>query len=288
MSKKPSLVMPTATDKKKKPVPAAVVAKAQPSAPKPNAVGGLFSTKVAEVFPTKKKASSGKAKPIEEIDEALIPEAMVFTSGKMILKLIAAKIEVSENKVKDWCLRKFAENYARTGVRPSTFEVIGGQAKFQFVPTSRIHLTPERVQALRLLNIDVDSWTTLEGITIDYDALQRHGLEAQLQKAIEGMNLSEAILGDVLKPKHVLKKGFFDAIYSICENSLQKGEDLATKIHLALSKASGVGSVNQTKKPEIMELSGDTETKKMQNVLKIILETEIVTENAGVEEADDE
>jgi hypothetical protein len=288
MSKKP--VMSVApTDKKKKPVPAAVVAKAQPAAPsKPSAVGGLFSTKVASVAPTAKKSANGKPKPLEEIDKALIPETEVFISGKMILKLITKKIKKSEYYVKDWCLQRFAQNYARTGVRPKSFEVIGGNAKFEFIPTSRIYLNPERVQALRDLNIDVDSWTTIEGIVIDYEALQRHGLEAQLQKAIEGMNLSEAILGDVLKPKHVLKKGFFDAIYSICQNSLQKGEDLATKMHLALSKASGVGSVNQTKNPEIIDLTGETQTERMQAALKIVLDTEITTPDTGFEEQDDE
>ena len=246
-------------------------------------ISGLFSGKMAAPVKSEKKSKS-KSKPIEELPEELHPQAEVFISGKLVMKAIEKKIEVSQSQVKNWCVKRFADVYAKTGTRPATSTVVGGSAQFDFIQTKRIYLNPDRVQAMRDLGVDIDSWTEIKGVNINYEAIKRHGLEQKLQTALSKMDVSEAILGEIFQPKFELKDGFFDALYASCEKSMKKGEELAQKMYLTML---ALEPVNQTKNPEIVGLSGDTETKRLQSALKTIIETEIQSDES-VEESDDE
>lgn len=261
------------------------VPKDEPTQPKPTGgVAGVFSSKVAAPTLGAKKAK-GKSKPLSEIPAELVPHAEVMVAGKMVNKRIENKIKAATDAVKSWCLQKFAEVYAATGSRPATTTVIGGKAKFDFIQTKRIYLSPDRVQAVRDMGVDIDNWTDIKGVNINYEAIKRHGLESKLQEALGSMGISDAILGEILQPKHEVREGFFDSLFSVVQGSLKKGEDLSDKMFGVLL---ALQPVSQTKNPEI-ELGGANEDDRLASALRLILDSPVASVGeSNEEERDDE
>ena len=259
----------------------------EPSQPKPTGAGlsGLFSGKVAAPTLGAKKAK-GKSKPIEEIPAELVPHTEVMVAGKMVTKRIENKIKAATDAVKFWCMQRFADVFAATGSRPATSTVIGGKAKFDFIQTKRIYLTPDRVQAVRDMGVDIDRWTDIKGVNINYEAIKRHGLEASLETALSSMGVTQAILEEIFQPKHELKEGFFDGLYSVCQTGLKKGEKLNEKIFSVLL---ALQPVSQTKNPDV-ELKGNSEDERLVAALQLILDSPVsaVGDSDDVEERDDE
>lgn len=285
-----AVVKPTVASKAKAAPKAASAPTPAPAAPRqPAASGsglaGLFSGKVgAPTVNGASKSKSKKVKPVEEVPTELKAHTEVMVAGKMIAKAVEKKVAAATDAVKSWSMSRFAEIWSMTGTRPATFEVHGGIATFDFIQTKRIFLTPERVQAVRDLGVNIDEWTDIKGVNINYEAIKRHGLEEKLQEALGSMGLSDAVLGEILQPKHELKEGFFDAMFSVCNDALAEGESIKDKIYSVML---ALLPVNQVKNPKL-DLQAADEDAALTAALELIVHSAVAAESADVEERDDE
>jgi hypothetical protein len=214
-------------------------------------VSKLFSGKVTERA-SKPRKQPKKRKPVDSLPEDLKELGDVFAAGKKVYKELDFKVRHAEYQVKDYCVRRFCEIYLATGNRPPSIEYTGDKSHFTFIQTSRINLTHEKVEALRLMDVPIDDQTELKGIDINYRAIQEHGLEKKLRTALENMGVSEQVLEECFVPKVQLKDTFFDHLDDVVKDSLGKNEDPAEKLYEVVKI---LGPANQVKNPDMPDLT---------------------------------
>lgn len=156
-------------------------------------IGKLFSGKVSGRA-TKARKQTKKGKPIDSLPEELKELGDVFAAGQKVYRELDFKVRHAEYQVTDYCVRRFCENYLATGHRHPSIEYRGDKSHFTFIQTSRINLTPDKVEALKLMNVAIDDHTELKGIEINSHAIQEHGLEKKLRAALEHLGMSAAVL----------------------------------------------------------------------------------------------
>lgn len=252
-------------------------------ASKGSALSNLLSGKVAA--PVVGAKSKSKEKSIIQMPSELLTEAEVFVADKMIQKDISSKAKVAAGKILDYCTRWFADAFAVQGKRPASSVMLNGRAKFDFIPTSRIHVNPARVEAARaVIGDEIDNWTEIKGVTFNYGVIVANNLQDKFEEAIRNMGLSDELLAQVLQPKHELKKGFFDDLHKIVGKTLQRGENLSDKMYMLIK---ALDPVKQVKNADL-NIDGESREDRLANALRLILEAKISGASADFEESDDE
>jgi hypothetical protein len=198
------------------------------------AVDDLLSGKVLAKSGGREAKSKKKAKPVEKLPKEIGELSDVLVAGRKIERELSFKIKYADKQVKDYCLRRFAEHYSETGHRPESMTYEGKRGVFSFVQTRRISLTTEKVEALKLLNLNLDGETELKGLHINFDAIREHRLESKLRDALSEMGVSKSILQECFQPDVELKESFFEHLSVVVERSLSKGEKLSDKMYEVL------------------------------------------------------
>lgn len=211
----------------------------------------LLSGKISQATGRKKK-SKKRERAVELLPARLRKLADVLAAGKAIKKEIDTKTSLSEQHVKEYCVKRFCERFAATGHRPPSTIYAGNKSRFTFIQTKRTYLSQEKADALQMLNIPIDDYTELSGLEVDYAAIKEHKLELKLRDALERMDVPAKVLDDCFRPKIELKEGFFESLNSVVEKSLQKDEKLPEKMYDVVSI---LAPANQIKNPEIQGLS---------------------------------
>jgi hypothetical protein len=227
-------------------------------------LSSLFSGKMTDRT-GKRKKSKKRERAVELLPEDYRAVADVLAAGKAIEKEIKTKIGYSEQRIKEYCIKRFCEKFASTGHRPTSGRYAGNKSRFTFIQTKKIYLTPEKADALRSMNVPIDEFTELMGIDIDYSAIKANHLEFKLRAALEKMNVPQEVLDECFRPRVELKESFFETLNSVIEKSLQEGESIVDKL---VDVVSVLGPVNQIKNPEIPGMSPE-------DGLKLVIETEI-------------
>jgi hypothetical protein len=155
----------------------------------------------------------------------------VLVAGRKIEREIEFKVRFASNKVKDYCLRRFCERFAESGHRPESTTYASRNSVFTFIQTKRVTLTPEKVDALKMLKIPVDQFTELKGIRINFEAIRAHKLEQKLRDALAQMGVKKGVLQEVFHPDVQLKEGFFEHLSAVVSRTLKANEDLAEKLY---------------------------------------------------------
>ncbi|MCM2277459.1 MAG: hypothetical protein NDJ89_05235 [Oligoflexia bacterium] len=203
--------------------------------PPKEAKGGIDELLSGKVTARPKAARrGGRKRPVESIPPKLVALAEVFVAGRKIEREVEFKRRYAEQKVKEYCVRRYSEIYAATGERPPAIDYQGERAQFTFVQTRRINLNAEKVEALRSLGVAIDQYTELKGIRINYEAIRRHRLEKPLREALEKMGVSDEILQECFEPIIQPKDSFFGMLDNLVLKSLQKGEELPEKLQETL------------------------------------------------------
>lgn len=195
---------------------------------------GILSGKVAHPPKTGKKSRT-KRKPTEEIPENLRLLANLYAAGKTVEREVEFKARYAEQRVKEHCVRRFAEVYAASGKRPPSMDYTGDHSRFSFVQTSRTYLTYDKVTALQDIGIAIDRHTELRGLRVNYEAIRRHKLENKLRTALEDMGVSNDIVEECFVPDVQLKPSFYEVLDNVVRDSLQPGERLEDKIYEVIS-----------------------------------------------------
>ncbi len=224
-----------------------------PSSHPPSPVEELFSGKVTRRAPKAKKQTR-KRKPVDALPDELKPLGDVFAAGKKIFKELSFKVGYAEHQVKEYCIKRFCENFAAMGNRPPSIEYTGDESHFTYIQTSRINLTHDKVEALRMLDIPIDRQTELKGIDINYQAIREHGLEKKLRTALEDLGVPEQVLEECFVPRVQLKETFFDNLDDLVRASLDKNEDLAEKLYQVIKI---LEPANQIKNPDCPDLTAE-------------------------------
>lgn len=222
------------------------------STPRPGGVGELLSGKVSAK--PKRAKKGGRKRLVEAVPEALNGLVEVYVAGRKIEREISFKLRFAEQRVKDYCVRRFAEIYASTGERPSSIDYQGERSQFTFVQTKRTTLTAEKVEALRSLSIPIDDYTELRGLRVNYEAIRRHKLEGSLRKALEEMGVKPEVLEETFEPVVQLKDSFFTLLDNIVTKSLEKGEELSDKMKEVLAI---LQPANQVRNADLPSLSAN-------------------------------
>jgi hypothetical protein len=202
-------------------------------APASSGVDELLSGRVVR-RPRVERQRKRKERRVEKLPEPLAELGDVLVAGRKISREIDFKLRFAERRIKDHCLRRFAEEYAKSGRRPEAATYEGANSVFTFIQTRRINLSEEKIEALRSKGIDLSGETELKGLRIDFTAIREHGLEARLREALQGMGVSQEVLLEVFVPDVQLKEAFFEHVSTLVERSLEKGEKLEDKIHETL------------------------------------------------------
>src|SRR5687768_4232131 len=105
-------------------------------------VGELLSGRVLR-RPQAERKSRRKERRVEKLPEDLAELGDVLVAGRKISREIDFKLRFAERKVKDYCMRRFAEEYARSGRRPEAATYEGANSVFTFIQTRRIGLSQE-------------------------------------------------------------------------------------------------------------------------------------------------
>lgn len=232
------------------------------------AISPLFSGKITREAPRGRRAKK-QTKPVETLKSKLAELGEIYAAGKMVQKELAFKVEYAEQRIKDHCLRRYAEVYAATGKRPESLDFASRHSRFMFIQTDRTWLTLERVEELRAMNVNIDAHTELRGIRINYEAIRRHGVEKGLQKALHEamvkMNVSQDILDECFVPDVQLKDAFFEILDNVTRESLQEGELLEEKIRDVIRV---LGSASQIRNLQAVDLD-------LKACIKKVVEAEI-------------
>lgn len=193
-------------------------------------VRGLLSGRVIRGKETG-RPSRKKRKVTEPLPEDLRELGDVYVAGRKVQKELEFKTRFAEQRVKEYCMRRFAELYADSGKRPPSMDFQGAQSHFTFIQTSRINLTPDKAEALRSMDLPVDRHTELKGLRINYEAIRQHKLEEPLRKALEDMGVPNDVLEQVFVPEVQLKESFFEILDNFAASNLKPGENLSDRIY---------------------------------------------------------
>jgi len=259
--------MSTPASRKRRPEPKINVTKA-------DQLEDILSGKISEKT-TRKKKGKTRQRAVELLPSQLRQIADVLAAGRVIKKEIDTKISLSEQRVREYCVRRFCERFAATGRRPSSTIYAGSKSRFTFIQTQKIHLTPEKADALRMMNIPIDDYTELTGVDIDYAVIKANNLEFKLKTALSQMDVPEKVLNEIFQPKVELKESFFNTLNTIIKETLQEGEDLIAKMYDAVSV---LGPINQLKNPEVHGLS-------LKDSFKLVDESDIPAPGEGSDAA---
>lgn len=205
-------------------------------------VESILSGKVTRPAKAAKKGRE-KKRPTEEIPRSLRKMSNVYAAGKAVEREMEFKVRYAEQKVKEHCLQRYAEIYATSGKRPPAIEYESDHSRFSFVQTVRTYLSFEKVEALKQIRIPIDDHTELRGVRVNYEAIRKHKLEKDLQKAFENMGVSEEVLDEIFVPDIQVKPSFYEILDNVVRESLRPGEKLEDKIYEVLNILSPANQV---------------------------------------------
>jgi hypothetical protein len=195
-----------------------------------SSVDQLLSGKViAPRVAAKKTKKSDRA--AEKLPGELAHLGDILVAGRKILREIDFKVRFAEERVKEFCLKRFCERFAESGQRPESVKYAAENSVFTFIQTRKITLTPEKAEALKMMNIPVENHTELKGIHVNFAAIKEHKLEVKLRDALAAMGVKQSVLLECFQPDVQLKESFFAHLSAVVNQSLKKGEDLTEKLY---------------------------------------------------------
>jgi len=226
-------------------------------------VDDLFSEKVTR----EKKTKRGRKKelPPTDLPKDLAKICDLFAAGKAVLKEIDYKIDFASQRLREYALRGFVRLFVSTKRKPPSMDYVGQHSRLKFVQTRRTTLTVEKADYLRSLGIPVDEYTELAGIEMNMAEISRHGLVEKVREGLANLGVAKAVLEECFETKHELTSAFYENLYSIVRDSLQKDEDLEEKM---LDVMTTLNPAEQLRNVEIKDLD-------VRECFDLILKTEI-------------
>jgi len=208
-------------------------------------VNDLFSVTPA---PTTKKSKSSKT--IEEISPELKVEMKLGVAVRRIVKAIEKKGDLAMMRLKRNFTQRWCSKFVKSGVPPASTQYMCEDASIDFVPTKRINIRAESVDALKMLGINIDPYLELSGVTLDIAAIEELGLMDGLKTAlanIPGMNAE--ILGKVLVKKISAKETLYPDLVKISKESLPQDATEAQIVERMVMVTEIVNPVSQIRNP---------------------------------------
>jgi hypothetical protein len=228
------------------------------SVPKSSDYSGVQSLLSGKLSKSRSKTLKGKKKKrklTEPLPEDLAELGDILVAGRKVEREVDFKLRFAEQKVKEYCLKRFCDRFADTGTRPSSIDYEGKHSHFTYIQTRRITLTPEKAETLRHWKIPIDDYTELQGVRINYRAIAEHKLESKLKEALANLGLSDELLEECFTPDVQLKEAFFEHLSAIVTSSLgerERGrEKLANKIHDVVQILSPASQIRNAETPKL-------------------------------------
>lgn len=162
------------------------------------------------------------------------------------------KADYARQELERFCIGELAKLFAAVNRRPPSINYHARHSRFKFVLTERTTLTPEKLEALREMNIDLKEHTEIRGIHVNYDVIRENRLETKLRDALASIHVSEAILEQLFTPQIQLKASFFDILSEVVRHSLKSGEKIEDKIFRVLEI---LNPATQMRNVETLDLS---------------------------------
>lgn len=250
---------------------------AAPARPKLRAVTGLDTILSGKVAPRKRKKRRGAEKKPEALPPELGSYGDILAAGRKVQRETDFKLRFAEERIREYCLRRFCEKFAALGRRPDSISYAGPHSHFTFIQTQRIGITPEKVDALRSLGVPMDQYTELKGLRVNFEAIREHRLEEKLRDALSEMGLNNQVLDEVFEPQVALKENFFDSLDLIVSKTLARDEKLEDKLYEVTRI---LGPASQIRNAETPDLNS-------QEAFQLILKAEISPEEDDQEELDE-
>lgn len=216
---------------------------------RPAGVASLLSGKVGDRGKRPRRSRKPERRP-EELPGEMRVFGDLLAAGKKVEREVDFKLRFAEQRIREFCLRRFCEKFALTGRRPDSISYVGPHSRFTYTQTRRIAMTPERADALRDMGFPIDEHTELRGLRINYEAIREHKLESRLKEALEGMGLDQEILDECFVPDVQVRDGFFESLPSIVSRTA-KDEDLGERLYEIARVLAPSGQIRNAETPDL-------------------------------------
>ena len=191
---------------------------AQMSAEEANAaaMNALLSGKVV-AQPKSKQSKKDTFKTPPELSN----EMAVLVHGKRISKAIDKKVKIAADKLKDFFIKRWCENFSKTSTLPPTTVYTDGLLSIDFVQTKRIYLKQAAVEQLREMGVNVDAHTEQVGMFVNTGPIEAAGLMGDFISALTKVpGMTPDILQASIQPKFQAKDSMFFSMPQLAKESL--------------------------------------------------------------------
>jgi hypothetical protein len=180
----------------------------------------LFSVDAAIGGAADNKKSKSK-KDIRPIAANLKTELKLAVAGKRIIKAVEKKCEIASLRLKSFFVREWATKFVRTGQVPSSVQYTDGDTSIDFVPTKRIHIRQESIEALQAIGVPIKSYLEVSDVNLDFQVLKDYGFAGAAQEALRNIpGMTDEILKKVIQPKLSPKESLYADLAKIAKDSL--------------------------------------------------------------------
>lgn len=167
------------------------------------------------------KSKSKSKKDIQPIDPSLKVELKLAVAGKRIIKAIEKKCDIASMRLKNFFVRQWATKFVHTGQVPSSVQYKDGDTSIDFVPTKRIHLKSESIEALTAIGVPIRQYLEVTDVSLDFQVLKDYGFATAAQEALRNIpGMTEEILKKIVKPNVKPKESLYTDLAKIAKESL--------------------------------------------------------------------
>jgi hypothetical protein len=243
-------------------VPTPAPAPTEARQPAPAGVGLGIGGALNDMFsatPAPSTGSKKSSKAIEDIPVALKVELKLAVAGKRLTKAVEKKMEIALMRLKKFFVTRWATRFVKTGTLPPSVQYKDGDVTIDFVPTKRIHVKAESVEALKLVGVDIAPYLELSGVMLNVQALEQHGLMDAFKNSLATLpGMTPAILGEVLTKKVTAKETLYPDLAKIAKASLPANATEAQLIERMVMVTELVNPVSQIRNPSDSDSLGDS------------------------------
>lgn len=204
------------------------------------------------------KSKSKSKKDIQPIDPSLRTELKLAVAGKRIIKAIEKKCDIATMRLKEFFVRQWATKFVRTGQVPSSVQYMDGNTSIDFVPTKRIFLKNESIEALTAIGVPIRQYLEVTDVSLDFQVLKDYGFATAAQEALRNIpGMTEEILKKIVKPNVSPKETLYTDLAKIAKESLGGNPSEAEIIDRMIHVVQLVNPVSQIRNANDPESLGD-------------------------------
>jgi hypothetical protein len=177
--------------------------------------------KISDIFKGKKGSSTTTKPPKDAFDvrdASYNDHADVVASARKLSKLATDNAAPYENELKGRLLTAYIQHLIQTR-KPGVPVFRGDEVDLVYTVKNAITVNEDKIKALELFGIEVDMYLAPPKLTLNFEALERHGLVDAFKKWLLE-NTTPTQLDEILVPKPQFTTEFFENILPIVEDSL--------------------------------------------------------------------